>query len=79
MVILHLFFLHEVGSGNPIGLMGNDKVVFHPYYRIKDVYVLIFFLLVFLIICLLNPYLFIDVENFIPRNPIITPNHIQPE
>ena len=25
------------------------------------------------------PYVFIDVENFIPANPIVTPIHIQPE
>lgn len=37
IVILHLFFLHETGSGNPIGLGRDcDKIIFHPYFRVKD-------------------------------------------
>lgn len=79
-VILHLFFLHEKGSRNPLGLFGNcDKIVFHPYYRIKDIYGIFLFFIFFLFICLLFPYIFIDVENFIFFNPLITPVHIQPE
>lgn len=36
-VILHLLFLHESGSGNPLGLpRAVYKVRFHPYYTIKD-------------------------------------------
>lgn len=80
LVILHLVFLHETGSGNPIGLNGNnDKIVFHPYFRIKDLYGFILCYIFYLIICFLYPYIFIDVENFIPSNPIVTPVHIQPE
>jgi len=79
LVVLHLFFLHETGSGNPMGLYGNDKLRFHPYYRIKDIFGFIVFFMVFILICLLSPYIFMDVENFIISNPLITPVHIQPE
>lgn len=79
-VIMHLFFLHEKGSRNPLGLNRSfDKIVFHPYYVFKDIFGLILFIVFFVMICLLFPYIFIDVENFIPSNPIVTPVHIQPE
>lgn len=80
LVILHLFFLHETGSGNPIGLSGNiDKILFHPYFRIKDIYGILLCYIIFMLMCFGYPYIFIDVENFIPSNPIVTPVHIQPE
>lgn len=79
-VILHLFFLHEKGSRNPLGLRRiYDKISFHPYYRVKDIYGFSFFFVFFIFICLLFPYMFIDVENFISSNPLVTPVHIQPE
>ncbi|NXW26128.1 CYB protein, partial [Circaetus pectoralis] len=34
---LHLTFLHESGSNNPLGISSNsDKIPFHPYYSLKD-------------------------------------------
>nr|YP_009172241.1 cytochrome b [Hypsosinga pygmaea]ALF36398.1 cytochrome b [Hypsosinga pygmaea] len=80
MVVLHLLFLHETGSGNPMGLNSSyDKVGFHPYFSIKDIYGMLVVLIVYLLICMEFPYIFMDVENFIPSNPMVTPVHIQPE
>nr|QHH25553.1 cytochrome b [Leucauge celebesiana] len=80
LVILHLVFLHETGSGNPLGLSGNlDKVMFHPYFSIKDIYGLFMVYMGYMFICLVYPYIFMDAENFIASNPMITPVHIQPE
>lgn len=79
-ILLHLFFLHEKGSNNPLGLLGDfDRIVFYPYYVYKDIFGLVLFFIFFIMICFLFPYIFIDVENFIPSNPIVTPVHIQPE
>ncbi len=79
-VILHLFFLHEKGSNNPLGLSSiYDKIIFHPYFVFKDVFGFFLFFIFFLIIGLVFPYIFIDVENFISSNPLVTPVHIQPE
>nr|YP_010219077.1 cytochrome b [Phoneutria boliviensis]UBY46230.1 cytochrome b [Phoneutria boliviensis] len=79
-VLMHLFFLHEKGSGNPLGLEGNyDSIVFHPYYVYSDIFGLVVFLMFYVMICFLFPYIFMDVENFIPSNPMVTPVHIQPE
>ncbi|NWX94199.1 CYB protein, partial [Nothoprocta pentlandii] len=35
--IVHLTFLHETGSNNPLGIVSHcDKIPFHPYFSIKD-------------------------------------------
>lgn len=80
IVMIHLVFLHETGSSNPLGLNRNlDKIVFHPYFSLKDIYGFILLFIVYLFVCFIRPYIFIDVENFITSNPIVTPVHIQPE
>nr|AEP27639.1 cytochrome b [Scolytus sp. APV-2011] len=80
MVMIHLTFLHQTGSSNPLGLNSNiDKVPFHPYFTFKDLigFILLIFLLVLL--SLKSPYFLSDPDNFIPANPLVTPVHIQPE
>lgn len=53
LALVHLIALHENGSNNPVGVDGNiDKVPFHPYYSIKDlfgygVFAIVFTLFVF--------------------------------
>lgn len=80
VLILHLVFLHETGSRNVVGVVReHDKVLFHPYYSWKDVYGLSLFLIFYIMFNLEFPFMFIDVENFISSNPLITPIHIQPE
>lgn len=80
LTIIHLLFLHQTGSNNPLGLNRNKyKLRFHPYFIIKDFigFILIFLILILLIIYF--PYLLRDPDNFIPANPLVTPIHIQPE
>nr|QWB85907.1 cytochrome b [Aegosoma pallidum] len=80
MVIIHLLFLHQTGSSNPLGTKSNiDKIPFHPYFSFKDLvgFIIMTFLLV--ILSLSNPYLLGDPDNFTPANPLVTPVHIQPE
>jgi len=78
--IIHLLFLHQTGRRNPLGVRRNfDKIRFHPYFRLKDIFgIFIIFFLLF-IICFSSPWLLGDPENFIPANPLVTPVHIQPE
>lgn len=79
-VILHLVFLHEQKSSNPLGIQNNiDKIFFHPYYTIKDLVRAFTIMFLLLIVNNLSPYLLIDPENFIPANSLVTPTHIQPE
>ena len=77
---IHLLFLHERGSGNPLGLNRNfDKIPFHPYFSNKDLLGIFIFLGIFFILSFQGPWLLGDPENFIPANPLVTPIHIQPE
>jgi len=80
IVMIHLIFLHQSGSSNPLGTNSNiDKIPFHSFHSWKDLLgiILIVFFLIF--ICLVTPYILGDVENFSPANPLVTPIHIQPE
>ena len=80
LVMVHLLFLHDTGSSNPLGLSSNyDKIPFHPYFSVKDLLGFIFLFLCYFWICFFNPWRLGDPENFIPANPIVTPIHIQPE
>lgn len=80
LVVVHVVFLHETGSNNPLGIHTHaDKIPFHRYFIIKDAYkggVIIIFLCLFRV---LAPDLFMDPENYSPANIINTPLHIQPE
>nr|QTF74331.1 cytochrome b [Sphecapatoclea sp.] len=78
--LIHILFLHETGSNNPIGLNSNtDKIPFHPYFTFKDIVGFITLLFILTLLVLINPYLLGDPDNFIPANPLVTPVHIQPE
>jgi len=80
IAVIHLIFLHQTGSNNPLGINSNlDKIPFHPFFIYKDLfgYILVIWILTF--INLIYPYSLGDPENFIPSNPLVTPIHIQPE
>lgn len=80
ITLIHLIFLHQTGSNNPLGLNSNiDKIPFHPYFSIKDTVGFILILILLIMLSLSNPYLLGDPDNFIPANPLVTPIHIQPE
>nr|YP_009093777.1 cytochrome b [Ulomoides dermestoides]AIS67609.1 cytochrome b [Ulomoides dermestoides] len=80
MVMIHLLFLHQTGSNNPLGLNSNiDKMPFHPFFSFKDLLGFLIMLLSLTALSLINPYLLGDPDNFTPANPLVTPVHIQPE
>jgi ubiquinol-cytochrome c reductase cytochrome b subunit len=91
LVLLHLVALRENGSNNPDGIEikknkdadGNplDGIPFHPYYTVKDIFGVGMFLIVFSFVLFLWPEaggLFLEHDNFIPANPLVTPEHIKP-
>nr|ALO77451.1 cytochrome b [Dermestidae sp. GENSP01] len=80
LVMIHLLFLHQTGSMNPLGTNSNmDKIPFHPYYSSKDMVGFIIMSSLLVMLTLSNPYMLGDPDNFIPANPLVTPIHIQPE
>nr|AFX94562.1 cytochrome b [Loxodonta africana] len=77
---VHLTFLHETGSNNPLGLTSDsDKIPFHPYYTIKDFLGLLILILLLLLLALLSPDMLGDPDNYTPADPLNTPLHIKPE
>ncbi len=92
LVVLHLGALHEVGSNNPDGVdikkhknkeTGKylDGIPFHPYYTVKDLFGAGFFLTIAAFILFFAPTfggLFLEYDNFIPADPLVTPAHIKP-
>nr|YP_009045531.1 cytochrome b [Neptis philyra]AHA03895.1 cytochrome b [Neptis philyra] len=80
LTMIHLLFLHQTGSNNPLGINSNlDKIPFHPFFTFKDLIGFIILIMFLTFLSLINPYLLGDPDNFIPANPLVTPIHIQPE
>ncbi|KRO78042.1 MAG: cytochrome B [Methylophilales bacterium BACL14 MAG-120910-bin43] len=92
LIFGHLIALHEVGSNNPDGVeikafkdkktgIPLDGIPFHPYYTVKDLIGLSVFLIVFASIIFFAPEMggyFLEHNNFVPANPLVTPDHIAP-
>src|SRR5690554_2055978 len=92
LVAAHLIALHEVGSNNPDGVeikdgpkdsrgFPVDGIPFHPYYTVHDIVGVAGFLIVFAAIMFFAPEMggfFIEYNNFIPADPLKTPEHIAP-
>jgi ubiquinol-cytochrome c reductase cytochrome b subunit len=91
LVVAHLLALHDVGSNNPDGVdikkkkdangRPLDGIPFHPYYTVKDIVGAIVFLAVFAIVMFFMPEMggyFLEHNNFIPADPLKTPEHIAP-
>lgn len=77
---LHLLFLHQTGSRNPLGIrVPQQSIPFHPYYTFKDLVGFVWIIGILALISLLWPNYLGDPENFIPANPMLTPLHIKPE
>nr|UDU84876.1 cytochrome b [Acleris fimbriana] len=80
MTMIHLLFLHQTGSNNPLGINSNlDKIPFHPFFSLKDLVGFLIMLFSLIMLTITNPNLLGDPDNFIPANPLVTPVHIQPE
>nr|AIA77286.1 cytochrome b [Planiliza haematocheilus] len=80
MTLVHLIFLHETGSNNPLGLNSDaEKISFHPYFTYKDLLGFAILLTALASLALFAPNLLGDPDNFTPANPLVTPPHIKPE
>lgn len=79
LIFLHLTLLHSAGSTNPSQVPSPDKLPFHPYFTIKDIFILTVVLTFFMVLVFFYPNLLGHSDNFIPANPLVTPPHIVPE
>lgn len=91
LVWMHIIALHHVGSNNPDGIEIKkhkdadgkplDGIPFHPYYTVKDIFGVSVFLILFSLVIFFAPEMggyFLEHANFIPANPMVTPEHIAP-
>jgi len=91
LVVAHIIALHEVGSNNPDGIEIKatkgadgkplDGIPFHPYYTVHDILGVAVFLMAFSAIVFFAPEVggyFLEYNNFIPADPMVTPPHIAP-
>ena len=91
LVVVHIFALHDVGSNNPDGIeikknkdengIPKDGIPFHPYYTVKDIFGVMVFGMVFAWVMFYAPEMygyFLEYNNFIPADPLTTPEHIAP-
>jgi ubiquinol-cytochrome c reductase cytochrome b subunit len=93
LVAAHLLALHETGSNNPDGVeikqqpkdpatgLPLDGIYSHPYYTVKDIVGVVVFLAIFSAIVFFVPDMggyFLEDNNFIPADPLKTPEHIAP-
>lgn len=91
LVVAHIMALHEVGSNNPDGIeikknkgadgIPLDGIPFHPYYTVKDIVGVVVFLMLFSVVIFYIPEMdgwFLEKDNFIPADPLVTPEHIVP-
>ena len=82
VVFLHIISLHKVGSNNPTGIdltLKKEKIPFHPYYTIKDFFGFGVFFIIFGIFVFFLPNSLGHPDNYIPADPLVTPEHIVPE
>ena len=78
-----LIALHRFGSNNPLGHRRQGTAGFAarstPIYTIKDLFGLSVFLLIYAFFVFYAPNFLGSSDNYIPANPMQTPNHIVPE
>jgi len=80
VVLVHMASVHQDGSNNPLGISSiSDKISFFPYFFIKDSLSFIVFLLFFSFFVFFYPNALGHSDNYIPANPMVTPEHIVPE
>ena len=82
VVVLHVWALHVPGNNNPTGIEVKSKadtLPFHPYYTVKDAFAIAVFVILFASFVFFNPDGLGHVDNYIPANPLVTPQHIVPE
>jgi ubiquinol-cytochrome c reductase cytochrome b subunit len=79
-VIFHMSAIHQNGSNNPLGFSSSsDKINFFPYFFIKDTLSLVCGLIFLSFFAYYAPNILGHSDNYIPGNPMVTPEHIVPE
>ncbi len=88
LVAVHIWAFHTTGNNNPTGVevrrgskaeAERDTLPFWPYFVIKDLFALVFVLVIFAAIVGFMPNFLGHPDNYVEANPLKTPAHIVPE
>ena len=88
LVAVHIWAFHTTGNNNPTGVEVRrtsraaaeaDTLPFWPYFVIKDLFALVFILVIFAAVVGFMPNFLGHPDNYIEANPLVTPAHIVPE
>jgi len=88
LVLLHIIFLHQVGSSSIFYRSVKDHgdlatsynlLSLSPHFILKDFVSLIFFFFIYLFVVFFSPDLLGHPDNYIEANALVTPEHIVPE
>ncbi|GAA5109453.1 cytochrome b [Bartonella jaculi] len=82
LVGLHIWALHQVGQGNPTGLVIQSEkeiVPFSPYALIKDIFAITIFLIFFSWFLFYMPDYMGQAENYSVADPLKAPLRVVPE
>ena len=79
LMLVHIFYLHNLGSTNPLAINISNKISFFPFILSKDIYIMVILFhfnsceIFYGLISLSHP------DNTLEINILITPLHIVPE
>nr|BBB87234.1 cytochrome b [Moniezia sp. MN-2015] len=81
LMFVHLFYLHKVGSNNPLFTRSSfsDVVKFHSYFSVKDLACFISVCLLLISLLFFCPDILVDVEAYLEADSMNTPVSIKPE
>lgn len=81
LMMLHLFLLHQTSSSNELKIRSSieNRILFYPYFIIKDIFTVVIALFFFSYIVFFSPEIFNDSVNYVRANALVTPTHIVPE
>ncbi len=88
LVIVHIWAFHTTGNNNPTGVevrrgsrreVDADTLPFWPYFVIKDLFALVFVLVIFAAVVGFMPNFLGHPDNYLEANSLQTPAHIVPE
>ena len=71
VAILHIYLLHNSGRNNPLGISTSaDKIPFHSYLSIKDVFGFVVSLTALNAMVIFRPFMLGEPDNFVLANPV---------
>lgn len=79
LIIVHLLFLHNYSSCNPLVNNQSSYVFSFSLLFFKDMFISFVIAALIALFLFYDPDIFGNADNLVPANPLATPTHILPE